>query len=53
MRGLEVEVTIFETGTAPPFRVRTGRFATRGDASARLAELKAQGYAGFIAELTP
>ncbi len=40
-------------GTVAPFRVRTGYFATRAQANARLAELKAKGYDGFVAELTP
>jgi cell division protein FtsN len=40
-------------GTTAPFRVRTGYFATRAQANARLAELKAKGYDGFVAELTP
>ncbi len=40
-------------GTTAPFRVRTGYFATRAQANARLAELKAKGHDGFIAELTP
>ncbi len=40
-------------GNANPFRVRTGYFATRAQAAARLAELKQQGHDGFVAELTP
>ncbi|MDO8943203.1 MAG: SPOR domain-containing protein, partial [Desulfobacterales bacterium] len=48
-RGVEARVD----GTVNPFRVRTGYFATRAQASARLAELKAKGIDGFVAELTP
>lgn len=40
-------------GEAKPFRVRTGRFATRAEANALLSTLKRQGFAGFIAELQP
>ncbi len=40
-------------GTSNPFRVRTGYYATRAQAAARLAELKKQGHDGFVAELTP
>ncbi len=40
-------------GTSAPFRVRTGYFATRAQANARLAELKRAGHDGFVAELTP
>lgn len=40
-------------GTAAPFRVRTGWFATRAQATTRLAEVKAKGLDGFVAELTP
>ncbi len=40
-------------GTAAPFRVRTGYFATRAQAATRLTELKARGHDGFVAELTP
>jgi cell division protein FtsN len=48
-RGIEARVD----GTSAPFRVRTGYFATRAQANARLAELKRQGHDGFVAELTP
>jgi cell division protein FtsN len=48
-RGIEARVD----GTGAPFRVRTGYFATRALANVRLAELKAKGLEGFIAELTP
>jgi len=48
-RGIDVRID----GTSSPFRVRTGYFATRTQANARLAELKARGFDGFIAELTP
>lgn len=48
-RGIDVRID----GTTAPFRVRTGYFATRAQANARLAELKARGLDGFIAELTP
>lgn len=40
-------------GSAKPFRVRHGYFATRAAANAQLAALKKRGHAGFIAELTP
>lgn len=40
-------------GTSAPFRVRTGYFATRAQATARLTELKRAGHDGFVAELTP
>lgn len=48
-RGLDVRVD----GDVKPFRVRSGRYATRAQAAAALAELKAKGVSGFIAELTP
>jgi len=48
-RGIDARVD----GTSAPFRVRTGYFATRAQANARLAELKQLGLEGFIAELTP
>jgi cell division protein FtsN len=48
-RGVEARVD----GAVNPFRVRTGYFATRAQATARLAELKAKGIDGFVAELTP
>ena len=48
-RGVDARVD----GTSAPFRVRTGYFATRAQANARLAELKARGFDGFVAELTP
>lgn len=38
-------------GDAKPFRVRTGYFATRAAANARLAQLKKGGQDGFIAEI--
>lgn len=40
-------------GDTNPFRVRTGYYATRAQAAARLAELKRQGHDGFVAELMP
>jgi len=48
-RGLDVRVD----GDVKPFRVRSGRYATRAQAAAALAELKTKGVSGFIAELTP
>lgn len=48
-RGIDARID----GTSAPFRVRTGYFATRALANVRLAELKAKGLDGFIAELTP
>lgn len=48
-RGVDVRVD----GDVKPFRVRSGRYATRAQAAAALAELKAKGFSGFIAELTP
>jgi cell division septation protein DedD len=48
-RGLDVRVD----GDVKPFRVRSGRYATRAQAAAALAELKTKGFSGFIAELTP
>jgi cell division septation protein DedD len=43
-RGLEARVD----GTAAPFRVRVGKYATRADAAKAAAALKAQGHNGFI-----
>jgi cell division protein FtsN len=48
-RGIDSRVD----GTSAPFRVRTGYFATRAQANARLAEIKRQGLDAFVAELTP
>jgi hypothetical protein len=48
-RGIDARID----GEVKPFRVRTGRFATRAEANALLATLKRQGFAGFIAELRP
>jgi cell division protein FtsN len=48
-RGVDARVD----GTSAPYRVRTGYFATRAQATARLAELKRLGMDGFVAELTP
>jgi cell division septation protein DedD len=48
-RGVDARVD----GTSAPFRVRTGYFTTRAQATARLAELKQLGLDGFVAELTP
>ena len=48
-RGLDVRVD----GDVKPFRVRSGRYTTRAQAAAALAELKTKGFSGFIAELTP
>lgn len=50
-RALDIDARV--DGTSAPFRVRTGYFATRAQANARLAELKRQGHDGFVAELTP
>jgi hypothetical protein len=46
-RGIEARVD----GDVAPFRVRTGRFATWAEAARRLAQLKAQGLTGFVAEV--
>lgn len=43
-RGLEARVD----GTAPPFRVRIGKFPTRAEAARAATSLKAQGHNGFI-----
>jgi len=43
-RGLEARVD----GTAPPFRVRIGKYPTRAEAAKAAASLKAQGHNGFI-----
>jgi len=40
-------------GTAKPFRVRIGRYATYGEATAALRDLKARKLSGFVAELQP
>jgi cell division protein FtsN len=48
-RGVEARVD----GSEKPFRIRTGRFAAQADAVALLAKLKRQGFAGFVAEITP
>jgi cell division protein FtsN len=38
-------------GERKPFRVRTGYFATRAEATAALARFKRAGFNGFVAEL--
>lgn len=38
-------------GDSKPFRVRSGYFATRGEANTALAKLKKNGQTGFIAEI--
>ena len=43
-RGLEARVD----GTAPPFRVRVGKYSSRAEAVKAAAALKAQGHNGFI-----
>ena len=43
-RGLEARVD----GSASPFRVRVGKYATRAEAAKAAATLKAQGHNGFI-----
>lgn len=48
-RGLAARVD----GTARPFRVRVGRYATRAEAVKAAQALKAQGQNGFIALVTP
>lgn len=40
-------------GTAPPFRVRIGRFATEAQANAELRELKSKGFVGFVTAAEP
>jgi cell division protein FtsN len=44
-RGIEARID----GTARPFRVRVGRYATRADAARAQATLRSQGHNGFIA----
>jgi cell division septation protein DedD len=46
-------ITARVDGTEKPFRVRTGRYATRADAARVLAEFSERGMQGFIAEITP
>jgi cell division protein FtsN len=48
-RGYEVRVW----GTAAPFRVRIGRYATRGAAEKELATLQAKSMSGFVADAEP
>lgn len=48
-RGIEARVD----GSAPPFRVRVGKYATRADAVKAAADLKAQGHNGFITLVSP
>jgi hypothetical protein len=48
-RGFEARVV----GTRAPFRVRVGRYATRGDASAALARMKASRVDGIVVEAEP
>jgi cell division protein FtsN len=38
-------------GERKPFRVRSGYFATRAEATAALARFKRAGFNGFVAEL--
>ncbi|MCU0647436.1 MAG: SPOR domain-containing protein [Gemmatimonadaceae bacterium] len=47
-RGIEARVD----GESAPYRVRVGRYATWGEANARLKALKASGLPGFVAELS-
>ncbi len=48
-RGISARVS----GTAKPFRVRLGYYATRPAAAAEAAALKARGIVGFVAEEPP
>jgi cell division septation protein DedD len=38
-------------GTTAPFRVRIGRYPTRGAAAAALQEIKARGMDGFVTDV--
>jgi cell division protein FtsN len=44
-RGIDARVD----GTARPYRVRVGRYASRAEAARMQGALRAQGYNGFIA----
>jgi len=48
-RGIDARVD----GTAAPYRVRVGKYATRADAVKAQAELKAKGHSGFITLVGP
>ncbi len=43
-RGFQARVT----GSARPWRVKVGRYASRADANAALARMKKAGLAGFV-----
>ena len=47
--GLDARVS----GTARPFRVRVGRYATRAEAAAALRELKQRRFDGFVTDAEP
>jgi hypothetical protein len=48
-----LRITARVDGKAAPYRVRTGRYATRSEAASALAELTKRGIKGFVAELSP
>jgi cell division protein FtsN len=48
-RGFEVRVF----GTAPPFRVRVGRYDSREEAAAALGRMKASRVNGIVVEAEP
>ena len=51
MRLAKVGVSSRIRGTRKPFRVQTGRYATRAEATKALAALKKRGQKGFVAEV--
>jgi cell division protein FtsN len=51
LRGRGFDVRVW--GTAAPYRVRIGRYATRGDAERELSELKSKQIVGFVADAEP
>jgi len=48
-RGFDVRVV----GQQAPFRVRVGRYATRSEAAAALARMRASGVSGIVVEAEP
>lgn len=51
LAGMGIEARV--VGTRAPFRVRTGRFATRAAATEALAQFTKRGMKGFVAEIIP
>jgi cell division protein FtsN len=51
LRGRGYDVRVW--GTAAPYRVRIGRYATRGAAERELSDLKSKQMTGFVAEAEP